>query len=79
MNAESGLITTRGQVDCEVDSHPSFWLVATDHGSPPLSSSVSVTVSVRDVNDKEPTFDTSLYTASVPENMTVNSCILQVS
>ena len=79
VNAESGLITTRGQVDCEVDSHPSFWLVATDHGSPPLSSSVSVTVSVRDVNDKEPTFDTSLYTASVPENMTVNSCILQVS
>lgn len=78
VNTESGLVTTRGQVDCEVDSHPSFWLVATDHGSPALSSSVLITVSVRDINDKEPTFDTSLYTASVPENLTVSSCILQV-
>lgn len=78
VNTESGLVTTRGQVDCEVDSHPTFWLVATDHGSPALSSSVLITVSVRDINDKEPTFDTSLYTASVPENLTVSSCILQV-
>ena len=78
VDSDSGLITTNGQVDCEVDSQPWFVLVATDHGNPPLSSSVSVTVSVRDVNDKEPTFDQSLYLASVPENRGVGSCILQV-
>ena len=78
VDGKTGLITTRGQVDCEVDSHPSFWLVATDQGLPALSSSTEVVVSVRDINDKEPTFDQSLYAASVPENQTINSCILQV-
>ena len=78
VDADSGLITTNGQVDCEVDSQPWFVLVATDHGDPLLSSSVTVSVSVRDVNDKEPTFDQSLYLASVPENRGVGSCILQV-
>lgn len=78
VDTDSGLITTNGQVDCEVDSQPWFVLVATDHGNPQLSSSVTVSVSVRDVNDKEPTFDQSLYYASIPENRTVRSCILQV-
>ena len=78
VDSDSGLITTNGQVDCEVDSQPWFVLVATDHGNPPLSSSVTVSVSVRDVNDKEPTFDQTLYLASVPENRGVGSCILQV-
>lgn len=78
VDAESGLIITNGQVDCEVDAQPWFVLVATDHGNPPLSSSVTVNVSVRDVNDKEPTFDQSLYLASVPEDKLVGSCILQV-
>lgn len=79
VDADSGLITTNGPVDCEVDAQPWFVLVATDHGNPPLSSSVTVSVSVRDVNDKEPTFDQSLYYASVPEDRSVGSCILQVN
>ena len=79
VDLNSGLITTNGPVDCEVDAQPSFVLIAKDHGNPPLSSSVSIHVSVRDVNDKEPTFDQSLYLASVPENKTPGDCILQVS
>lgn len=79
IDSDSGLVTTRGQVDCEVNSHPSFWIVATDHGDPRRSSSTSVVVSVRDINDKEPTFDQSLYHASVPENKNVTDCILQVN
>lgn len=79
VDSMSGLVTTRGQVDCEVNSHPSFWLVATDHGIPTKSSSASVVVSVSDINDKEPTFDQSLYHASVPEDQSVGSCILQVN
>ena len=79
VDSNSGLITTSGQVDCEVDSHPSFILVATDHGNPPLSASTTVVVSVRDINDKEPAFDQSLYNAEVPEDLAVYSCILQVN
>ncbi|KAL4230834.1 condensed mesenchymal cell proliferation [Mactra antiquata] len=75
----SGLVTTRGQVDCEVNSHPTFWLVATDQGVPSKSSSASVIVSVSDINDKEPTFEQTLYHASVPEDKAVGSCILQVN
>ena len=74
----SGLITTRGQVDCEVDPLPMIVIVASDYGSPSLSSSATVYVSVRDINDKEPMFDQTLYEASVMENMTINSCIIQV-
>ena len=78
VDTNSGLITTNGPVDCEVDAQPSFVLIAMDHGNPPLSSSVTVSVSVRDVNDKEPTFDQSLYYASISEDKSVGSCILQV-
>ncbi|XP_045202941.2 protein dachsous-like [Mercenaria mercenaria] len=79
VDPNSGLVTTRGQVDCEVNSHPSFWIVAKDHGTPTRSSSVSVVVSVRDINDKEPTFDQSLYHASVSENKDVGECFLEVN
>lgn len=79
VDPDSGLVTTRGQVDCEVNSQPSFWIVASDHGVPQHSSSARVIVSVRDINDKEPTFDQSLYHASVQENLVVGECFLQVS
>lgn len=78
VDSNTGLVTTRGQVDCEVNARPTFWLVATDHGVPPLSSRAAVVVSVKDINDKEPTFDHSQYHASVPEDQDVRDCILQV-
>ena len=40
----------------------------TDRGSPPLSSSADLTISVQDVNDNAPVFSLSSYRATVQEN-----------
>lgn len=43
-----------------------------------LSSSVSVTIIITDVNDNPPTFNTSNYITSANENFTIGSSILKV-
>ena len=45
-----------------------FWVVATDHGRPPRSSSASVIVRVIDVNDERPLFSQRSYSFAIPEN-----------
>lgn len=78
INETTGLITTVTHVDCETNPTPTFVVVATDSGCPPLSSSATVLVTVHDVNDNEPIFEKPLYNATVPEDMSVGSCFLKV-
>lgn len=78
IDARSGLITTRSHVDCETDPVPQLTVLASDNGSPPLSSSATVLVTIHDVNDNEPIFDQSFYNVSVPENEPRGRCILKV-
>ncbi|KAL5011978.1 hypothetical protein ScPMuIL_010529 [Solemya velum] len=79
IDQRTGLITTRGQIDCETNSRPQIIVVATDGGNPPMSSTATVLVTVRDVNDNQPVFEHSFYSASVLEDANVGLCILQVS
>ncbi|CAH0391322.1 unnamed protein product [Bemisia tabaci] len=51
---------------------------ATDHGSPPLSSDVVVTVYIQDTNDHAPVFDRSSYGAAIPEDLASGTSVLQV-
>lgn len=74
----TGLVTTVTHVDCEADPAPNLVVVATDSGRPPLSSSATVRVTVHDLNDNEPIFDKPLYNATVPEDMPVGRCFLEV-
>lgn len=62
------------------ETTPSYGLVieAYDGGSPPLKGSMTVNVTVLDVNDNQPTFNQSRYYANVPENATVATSILRV-
>ena len=56
-------------LDREVQSKYEFMVVAADGGSPSLSSSVTVTIAVYDVNDNPPVFlfpDDSNNTATIP-------------
>lgn len=78
IDPRTGLITTRGQIDCETNSQPQIKVVATDGGSPPMTSTATVLVTVRDVNDNQPVFEHSFYSASVYEDAIVGHCILQV-
>lgn len=78
INAVSGLITTKSHIDCETDPVPQLTVIATDNGTPPLSSSATVLVTIHDVNDNEPIFDQSFYNVTVPENEARGRCILKV-
>lgn len=79
IDTRTGVITTRTRVDCETYSQPQLLVQATDSGKPPLSSNVTVIITIRDVNDNNPVFDQSFYNVSVRENTAVDTCILTVS
>ncbi|KAK0144522.1 Protocadherin gamma-A11 [Merluccius polli] len=61
------LVTTE-KIDREVLSDYNITIIASDHGSPPLSSLKTIQVSVADVNDNPPAFERQNYKAVVPEN-----------
>ncbi|XP_034459625.1 protocadherin Fat 3a isoform X3 [Hippoglossus hippoglossus] len=67
IDSSSGLILTARMLDHELLQKYDFIVRATDNGFPPLSSEVSVTVLVNDVNDNPPLFNQLLYEAYVNE------------
>ncbi|GFN78043.1 protein dachsous-like [Plakobranchus ocellatus] len=79
VDAVTGAISTRASLDCELSPHPVLMVVAIDGGDPPRVGTAQVSISVRDVNDKEPEFETSFYSIKVAENRRVGDCILTVS
>ncbi|XP_042338852.1 protocadherin gamma-B5-like, partial [Plectropomus leopardus] len=56
-------LVTTGQLDREVVSDYNITITATDEGSPPLSSSKTVQLSVADINDNPPVFEEQSYSA----------------
>ncbi|KAM9740583.1 protocadherin gamma-A12-like isoform 28-T28 [Menidia menidia] len=72
------LVTTR-RLDREVVSDYNITITATDEGSPPLSSSKTVELSVADINDNPPVFEEQSYSAYVTENNKPGSTLCSVS
>ena len=64
----TGDIHAIGSLDREATSSQVLTVYATDGGNPSRTSSVSVSVSVIDVNDNSPMFIGDPYTGSIPEN-----------
>nr|XP_046244015.1 protocadherin Fat 3a isoform X3 [Scatophagus argus] len=67
IDSSSGLILTARMLDHELVQKYNFIVRATDNGFPPLSTEVSVTVVVNDMNDNPPVFNQLLYEAYVNE------------
>lgn len=67
-----------GFLDRETTSSYSLVLEALDGGSPPLRGEMTVNITIQDVNDNQPIFNQSRYFATVPENATVGTTVLQV-
>ncbi|XP_075066026.1 protocadherin gamma-B2-like isoform X4 [Mixophyes fleayi] len=61
-------IVTTGSMDREKVSSYNITFLATDRGSPPLSSRRTIRLEISDVNDNPPIFMKSTYVAYVPEN-----------
>ena len=78
MNA-SGCVTTNTTFDREEIPQYSVTVLAADYGSPPKSTTGILTVIVIDVNDNNPIFESSFYTATVSEIIPIGTSILQVN
>uniref|UniRef100_A0A8C6FYI7 Cadherin EGF LAG seven-pass G-type receptor 1 n=1 Tax=Moschus moschiferus TaxID=68415 RepID=A0A8C6FYI7_MOSMO len=72
----SGWITVCAELDREEVEHYSFGVEAVDHGSPPMSSSASVSITVLDVNDNDPMFTQPVYELRLNEDAAVGSSVL---
>uniref|UniRef100_A0A8D1UL24 Cadherin EGF LAG seven-pass G-type receptor 1 n=1 Tax=Sus scrofa TaxID=9823 RepID=A0A8D1UL24_PIG len=72
----SGWITVCAELDREEVEHYSFGVEAVDHGSPPMSSSASVSITVLDVNDNDPVFTQPAYELRLNEDAAVGSSVL---
>ncbi|XP_071949334.1 protein dachsous-like [Antedon mediterranea] len=78
IDPNSGLVTTDTEIDREVAPVVNLTVVATDMGTPSMSSSVLVHVTIRDVNDNQPQFDPSSYSHNVLESVNVGTCLFEV-
>ncbi|XP_062281212.1 protocadherin beta-16-like [Scomber scombrus] len=72
-------LVTSGQLDRELVSDYNITIIATDEGSPPLSSSKTVQLSVADINDNPPVFEEQSYSAYVTENNKPGSTLCSVA
>ncbi|KAJ7418566.1 hypothetical protein BTVI_28721 [Pitangus sulphuratus] len=74
----SGVLSTARALDREQVASYSLTVVVQDHGSPPRSATMSVTVQVLDLNDNTPSFAQATYTVEVPEDLPVGALVLQL-
>ncbi len=72
-------LVTTGELDRELLSDYNITITATDEGSPSLSSTKNIHLTVADVNDNPPVFQEQSYRAHVQENNKPGSSICSVS
>ena len=79
IDSMTGDIFIRQELDFLVVSNFTLTVVAYDMGTPVLSSSVDVEITVEDINTHPPVFQMSQYAISVFENITVGTLLLNVT
>ncbi|XP_045572942.1 protocadherin beta-16 isoform X34 [Salmo salar] len=72
-------LVTTSELDREIISDYNITITATDDGSPPLSSSKTIHLSVSDVNDNPPVFEEQSYSSYVTENNKPGSSMCSVT
>ncbi|XP_078600673.1 protocadherin Fat 4-like [Branchiostoma floridae x Branchiostoma japonicum] len=78
VNGDSGIVSLAGPLSYEVGQYV-LELQATDRGLPPQSATLTLTVTVRDVNDHAPVFSSSSYSTAIPESQPVNDQFFSVT
>ena len=73
-----GLLSIANELDRETTPEFHLNISARDHGHPQRVSYSVVTVSVFDVNDNPPSFDHSVYNATVYENEPLHSPVITI-
>uniref|UniRef100_UPI003AB0C7E1 protocadherin alpha-3-like n=1 Tax=Centroberyx gerrardi TaxID=166262 RepID=UPI003AB0C7E1 len=72
-------LVVNGKLDRESKAQYNVTIVATDEGTPPLSSTSIITVHVSDVNDNAPRFSEPMINVYLKENSKVGATIKTVS
>uniref|UniRef100_A0A803SVP8 Cadherin domain-containing protein n=1 Tax=Anolis carolinensis TaxID=28377 RepID=A0A803SVP8_ANOCA len=71
-------ILTGGLLDRERTSEYNITIIATDTGSPPLSTIKTITLQISDINDNAPAFEKSSFRMYVPENKPSGASIFSI-
>ena len=83
LHPQSGILqlsnTSVNSLDRERVDRYDLTVVVSDNGSPPLTSTTNVTITILDVNDEEPSFTQQSYNTSVGENATIGSFVFSAS
>uniref|UniRef100_A0A7N9AP93 Protocadherin-16 n=1 Tax=Mastacembelus armatus TaxID=205130 RepID=A0A7N9AP93_9TELE len=79
LHASTGALSTSRGLDRESRAEYTLEVVATDKGSPALSTTVTVEIKVLDVNDNSPVFSKSSYSVEVSEDAAEGTQVLEVS
>uniref|UniRef100_A0ABM5GIZ2 Protocadherin-23 isoform X1 n=1 Tax=Pogona vitticeps TaxID=103695 RepID=A0ABM5GIZ2_9SAUR len=74
----TGLLTTTFALDREYQEYYNLTVVALDGGTPALSATQMLAITVLDINDEPPIFTKALYEASICENKHPGAFILKV-
>ncbi|XP_072134760.1 cadherin EGF LAG seven-pass G-type receptor 2 isoform X3 [Mobula birostris] len=79
INNNTGWIVVSSELDREMTDFYRFGVEARDQGSPAMSSSASISITVLDVNDNNPEFTQKLYQIRLNEDAAVGSSVVTVS
>ena len=66
-------------MDYETTSHYLLTVNATDEGSPPQSASARINITVINVNDNVPVFETSSEVATIPEDVAIGTQVVRLN
>ncbi|XP_061582445.1 protocadherin gamma-A3-like [Cololabis saira] len=72
-------LITNAELDREIMSQYNITIIASDSGSPPLSTKTTLNLKVSDVNDNAPLFQLKTYNALISENNAPDVSILSVN
>ena len=73
------MIRTNKSLDREDISFYTLVIQASDKGTPPLTETVSVNITILDINDNSPVFTKLAFTVSVLESLPIGSRFLNVT
>ncbi|MPC18301.1 Protocadherin Fat 3 [Portunus trituberculatus] len=77
IHPKTGVISIGGEVDFERVQQVVATIVATDGGTPPLSATALVNLTITDINDNAPVFTLPRYTATVREDALQGASVIQ--
>ncbi|XP_017271790.1 protocadherin-16 [Kryptolebias marmoratus] len=78
LDRQSGVLYTSRPLDREKRPGYTLTVIAQDQGHPSLSGTATVEVTVLDINDHSPQFQSGSYTADISEDVPIGSLVLEV-